>query len=497
MSLGDQVFGLLHERAAVVKCRQDLAFFAEWAFEHLPERLPVPAFHVAAFRRLQYEKPKRLLNLWPRHHAKTTCFGIVYPLWRLGIDPNLRFLIVTKTASLADSIVLELRTHIEINERVRQVFPGLIPTREEKGPDGGSAGLQLPWSAERLFVKRSRIDKSPSVSGIGLHGSITGRRADVIIFDDLIDEADVGTEGARAKVETWVKKVVLPVLSPDGQVIWNATRWHPRDIYGTYLLENPLYKDNISILKAINVDEKGQERALWPEMWPLEKLREKREEIGSLLFECQYLNNPTPLEGILFKEEWLHYYSPLVPEFQRRLPDLVYVMGVDPAISESPTADYTAITTLGVDPETRECYVLEIWRGRIDFPTQVKTIQSKYEYMKSRGTPVTKIGVESTTYQKALARTTFLAGLPVSEIRPSDSKTHRMLGLSPSIENGRIRFPDPAVRRESWFESFKMEYLAFPNGAHDDQLDSLDLAFQVADVSKVVPAFAFGPPDWG
>ena len=124
-------------------------------------------------------------------------------------------------------------------------------------------------------------------------------------------------------------------------------------------------------------------------------------------------------------------------------------------------------------------------------------IQSKYEYMESRGTPVAKIGVESVAYQKALARTTFLVGLPVSEIRPSGSKIHRMLGLSPSIENGRIRFPDRAVRRESWFESFKMEYLAFPNGAHDDQLDSLDFAFQVADIPTLKPAFAFGPLVWG
>jgi hypothetical protein len=41
-----------------------------------------------------------------------------------------------------------------------------------------------------------------------------------------------------------------------------------------------------------------------------------------------------------------------------------------------------------------------------------------------------------------------------------------------------------------------MEYLAFSNGVHDDQLDSLDLAFQVADVPMLKPAFAFGPPDW-
>jgi hypothetical protein len=61
--------------------------------------------------------------------------------------------------------------------------------------------------------------------------------------------------------------------------------------------------------------------------------------------------------------------------------------------------------------------------------------------MKSRGTPVAKIGVESAAYQKALARTTFIVGLPVSNIRPSGSKIHRMLGLSHNMEKERIRFP--------------------------------------------------------
>jgi len=44
----------------------------------------------------------------------------------------------------------------------------------------------------------------------------------------------------------------------------------------------------------------------------------------------------------------------------------------------------------------------------------------------------------------------------------------------------------------SCFLMFKMEYLAFPYGEHDDQLDSLYYAFQVADVSSVKSEFFFG-----
>jgi predicted phage terminase large subunit-like protein len=99
--------------------------------------------------------------------------------------------------------------------------------------------------------------------------------------------------------------------------------------------------------------------------------------------------------------------------------------------------------------------------------------------MRMRHTPIVNIGIESTAYQRALAQTAFLAGLPVSEIRASGSKLIRMHGMSASIENGRIMFPDPAVRRDSWFDGFKMEYLAFPYGEHDDQLDSLYMLFKL------------------
>ena len=482
----------LHELAQTIKAQTNLAYFSEYAFKDEENHIPNAPFHNEAYRRLQgiddngkiFRPPTRVLNLWPRGHAKSTCFSIKYPLWMLGRNPNLRFLIVTKTSSLADSLVLEIRSHIERNEKVRKVFPDLVAAREEKG-------VSDPWSGQRLFVKRDLIDKSLSVSGIGLHGSITGRRADVIIFDDLIDESDVVTPMQRQKVDTWVKKVVLPVLTPDGQVIWNATRWHPKDIYGSYLIENPQYE--VSILKAINeVD--GKEVALWPEMWSLKALKDMKDDIGSLMFECQYQNNATGLEGILFKEEWLSYYNPMAPEFLNKLESMVFVMGVDPAISEEPTADYTAITVLGIDPQTTDCYVMDIWRDRIDFPSQVRKIVEIFNDYAARGMPISKVGIESVAYQKALFRTTYVTGLPVVEVKTSASKIHRMYGLAPSFESGRIKFPDPEIARANWFDGFRSEYLSFPNGANDDQLDSLDFAFEIVGVASLKPAFGFGPP---
>lgn len=55
---------------------------------------------------------------------------------------------------------------------------------------------------------------------------------------------------------------------------------------------------------------------------------------------------------------------------------------MDSAIGESPTTDNTGITTLGVDRETRESNVLEIWRRWIDFPSQARPADGGYEEMR-------------------------------------------------------------------------------------------------------------------
>jgi predicted phage terminase large subunit-like protein len=416
------------------------------------------SFHDEWFRLLERERARRLLILAPRSHAKTTCVSVKYPLWRLGRDTDLRILIVGKTATVAESILREIKGHIEGNLRYQQLFPGLKPGKPEK------------WTDSEIIVRRRRIDKNPSISALGLHGSVIGRRADLIICDDIIDEANVTTQHQRAKVETWFNKVLMPVLEPYGQVIVVGTRWHYADLYAR-LMENPEYQDPNPIVLQCYMED----APIWPERWSREDLEAKRREIGSLAFNCQYMNDPSGLEGILFKGEWLHYYVPAGagvedPDLVEAPEELLVYQGVDPAISERPEADYTCIVTIGVDPESLDVYMLDVVRMHLDFPAQMKLIGMKA----AEHRPV-KIGVESNAYQRALSRMGYIQGLPVVEVHTHRDRLTRMIGLAPHFENGRIRLPLHA----SWLDDFVEEYLSYPRGAHDDQLDALDIAVEI------------------
>ena len=475
--LNEIPYAVTLELAKTVKARENLEYFSTYCWENQPGFYPNAEFHKEWYSILQPEtRPNRFHTQAPRTHAKTTCLSVKYPLWRLGHNHNLRFLYVSKTGTLAKDILSEVRQNIDSNRRLQKVFPDLKPS--------------LPWSTTELTVQRTRLDKTPTMRAVGLHGSITGGRADIIILDDPFDAAEVQTERHRAKVEHWIEKVVIPVLTPTGEIVAVGTRWHQAD-YWSKLLQKPMY---VCKIYRCYPDLENPEKTLWPEVWSRERLEARKAEIGTLRFNCLYMNDPTGLEGLIFKEKWLVYYN---PEMLRFITDLELYMGVDPAISEDPKADYTAIVVLAWSPHRNLFYILDVYREHLDFPDQVRKIKEKYLQWQQiaascKWAGPLKIGVESVAYQKALARTTFLQGLPTKEIKTKTNKQMRMLGLSPHFEGGRFLLPDPEVERVPWLQPFIDEYVSFPRGVHDDMLDGVDLAVEVADITKPEGGFFFG-----
>ncbi len=54
-------------------------------------------------------------------------------------------------------------------------------------------------------------------------------------------------------------------------------------------------------------------------------------------------------------------------------------------------------------------------------------------------------------------------------IKPKDDKITRMAAQTAKIEGGQVFIPESAP----WLHDFQLEVLAFPNGRHDDQVDSM------------------------
>jgi predicted phage terminase large subunit-like protein len=64
------------------------------------------------------------------------------------------------------------------------------------------------------------------------------------------------------------------------------------------------------------------------------------------------------------------------------------------------------------------------------------------------------------------------AGLSAIGVRPEHDKVIRMSIQSAKFESGRVRFPSHAP----WLAELEAELFNFPNGSHDDQVDSISQA---------------------
>lgn len=192
----------------VLKARSDLRTFAEycWGFKNT-------WFHNKWYQTIQDYSVDSGLIIAPRNSAKSTCWGRVSPLWLLGRNPDLRIVLVSRTSSRAKDNLRFIKQSIESNDRVNKVFP----FRELDGKVYG-LGQSSPWGEDQLTVQNNRLDGMPSVYAVGLEGSISGVRADVIIVDDLIDQNNVMTENQRTKVIDFWNAVVVPTLNPSGRI---------------------------------------------------------------------------------------------------------------------------------------------------------------------------------------------------------------------------------------------------------------------------------------
>jgi len=386
----------------------------------------------------QDANPRSVL-LAPRGHGKTTVADVLYVLWRVLNDPDARVLVVSNTLQQAKAFLRETAGHL-LGPELSRVW-------------GGRRGAR--WTETEIEVPRRRVAKEPTITAAGTGGAIISRHYDLIVCDDVLDEENTVSAAQREKVRTWFFKTLLPCLEPDGEIHVIGTRWHYADLYGELMEAGwPARVD-----RALQED--GS--ALWPERFDAASLAAIRRQAGTRIFNCQYQNDPSGYEGAVFKYRDFRFYEPGgEPE------GLQVFAAADLAISRSESADYFAFVVVGLDAEG-DIYVLESFRDRLTFNGQV-------EYIISRAalhSPL-RIGIEATAYQQALAQELARrAALPVVEIRDTRDKVTRAWKLAAHFETGRV-----LLRRDA--AELQEELLQFPHGPHDDQVDALGYAVELA-----------------
>jgi predicted phage terminase large subunit-like protein len=397
----------------------------------------------------------RLIITMPPRHGKSMTVTESFPSWFIGRNPERRVIEVSYGSELAQRFGLNNRRKIE--EFGKDIFGIQVSSENASKTNWGLVGF------------------SGGMISAGIGGSITGQGADLLIIDDPIkNRKEAESETYRNSIWSEWQDTLSSRLHPCGRVVVIMTRWHEDDLVGRLLVQDVSWRlINLPAL-AEEQDIIGREEGqpLWPEhgydkKWAVQEKAMK----GTRSWESLYQGHPRPSDGNLFRQSMFRRFK--VSGTCYKVEDKIYDMSsckifqtCDVAGSKKTSADYFVLGTFALCPNG-ELLVLEVFRERLEGPDQPILIKRKYEEYK----PVL-IGVESANMGLTLYQLLRRMGLPVIELRPDTDKYTRAIPAAARYESGMVYHNDGSY----WLNDLESELLAFPNGAHDDQVDVMSYA---------------------
>jgi predicted phage terminase large subunit-like protein len=142
------------------------------------------------------------------------------------------------------------------------------------------------------------------------------------------------------------------------------------------------------------------------------------------------------------------------------------VQSWDIAMMTGDANDYSVCTTWRMIKA--DYYLVDVFRGRLQYPDLRRKI-ARLAAKHGAGTIlIENAGPGMALLQDLLRDPPRAMPRPLGR-KPEGSKTERMVAQSAKIEAGHVLLP----REVEWLGIFLHELLAFPNGRHDDQVDSV------------------------
>jgi predicted phage terminase large subunit-like protein len=389
---------------------------------------------------------QRLLLFLPPRSGKSELVSRYFPAWLIGLYPDRRVILTSYEADFAASWGRKARDALA---EFGSLFE--VAVREDSA------------AASHWDIK----GHAGGMDTAGVGGPITGKGADVLIIDDPIknsEEADSPTY--REKIWDWFQTTAYTRLEPEGAIILIMTRWHPDDLAGRLLkqMESGGEHWDVVSLPAIAEDNDllGREpgRALWPARFDEAALAETKKTISQRWWSAMYQQRPIPQEGAMFRRDWFE----VVTEYPD---DANHVRYWDLAATKK--GDYTAGAL--VAEKDGIYYIVDVQRIRLTPAGVEQRIRQTAEQDRERGDVTIYMeqepGASGVGTIDHYARTV-LQGFPFKGDKTSGSKETRARPVSSAAELGNIK-----LVQGKWITAFLDEAEVFPDGEHDDQIDSL------------------------
>lgn len=439
-------------------CKRDFFYFVREFWDVIIPEPPVYNWHIeylcnelqTMVERVRDRKEKEydlIINI-PPGTSKSTIATVMLPAWAWTIDPTIRSLTASYSASLSTDHAMKSRDIIR-SDKYRLYFPDLVIKKDQDN----KTHYKNDFGGERYATS--------------VTGTVTGFHAHLIIVDDPLNPKGASSDVERVSANNFMDvtlstRKVSKSITP---TILVMQRLHEVDCTGNWLEKKGKKIKHICLPGELSQDvrpfelrERYTNGLLDTKRLTRNDLDELKINLGSYGYAGQIMQTPTPLDGGIWKQV-------IIPiedrELDALLPKLKYLAtDWDLAYTEKQTNSASAYVTAG--EYENKMYITDLGFDWLEFPKLIN-------YMKSKRAPHY---IEAKASGKSAKQTLTNNGIPAIEVKvDGGDKVARATLATPYAESGLV-YCRKSLLDKLYFDD-RQGILVFPNGKGDDLQDAL------------------------
>lgn len=418
------------------------------------------------------DAPRNYTISVPPQHGKSSLI-VRYVAWLVGAYPRLCVALTGFSAELMGQMLRQVTSIMDLPV-YQVIFPGVkVKPKDDR------------WDYKR-FTNDAIIYAKPAGS------KLTGRRVDILIIDDPhAGRAEAESPTIRNRVVQWAVADCFSRLSPHWRVFVIGTRWHPEDLIGHLtgreynkrleMLGNTAMKFEVIKIPAIcedpATDPLGREagEVAFPEERDLEFLTSIRGAMTTTEWKSQYQQEPVTSKGGQVNADDFNIISPDEVPWG----ELTAIgSGWDLAATDKTASDWT-VGTCGARTRDGRLYIFDQFRRQMQIPKLLPAIEARALAWKDMY-GANQLGVEGVGgmvgYYQQL-RQMLLGKISVRLKNPpvkGGGKLVRAQNWLALVEAKKVY-----LVQAPWVRAFLEEVEVFPDGDHDDQVDSVSILYEL------------------
>jgi predicted phage terminase large subunit-like protein len=411
---------------------------------------------------------RNLLCSAPPGGGKTELFAILFPAWLIGENPQ------THIISLANSDSLSRMAASEILRIVQ------APDFQELYP------IELDIATQQTF-KTTGNDGRPTLHSAGIHGQLSGHRANYLCYDDLTKSlSDAYSETVRESTWRDFNSCAETRLLPDGLIFGIQTRWTLDDTHGRLIrraLDNPNARQFLYLnLAATNdgsqsylLDTRTKEQNFirpyeslatkerQPYSFSADMLRGKEADLGPTVYQALYQGNPVASENQMFPPEvWKYVDGHSSDDYT------LIVTSWDTAAKDKATNDPSANVVIGRRHDGA-WVVFDACEFRLTFDKLLPVVMERYRLLAINHRAPVLLCVEDASSGSQLLQIvkSQFPNIPWAAPVPAKSKVVRAEGVTPFTSARSV-----SLLKGEWNGIFIADLANFPASDRDHFVDA-------------------------